>query len=43
MEARVCVLAGDGVGKEVTTESMKVLRAFLLFLRNDFFGDQNMK
>ena len=27
MEARVCVLAGDGVGKEVTTESMKVLEA----------------
>ena len=27
MEARVCVLAGDGVGNEVTTESMKVLEA----------------
>ena len=27
MEARVCVLAGDGVGEEVTQESMKVLEA----------------
>ena len=34
MEARVCVLAGDGVGEEVTQESMKVLEANLQKIRS---------
>jgi 3-isopropylmalate dehydrogenase len=36
MEARVCVLAGDGVGKEVTTESMKVLEAICKKFEHNF-------